>query len=95
MNPAIIAPILDAILQILGDVGPALGSSSIDKIITMLVGLLPTVINEATDLVPMVKNIINALSAHPAASADQLAQLKELDAKCDADFDAEAAQIPE
>ena len=62
----------------------------IAQIIATLIGLIPTLVQEYKDLVGPVKNIIAALSANPATTADQLATLQELDAKVDADFEAAA-----
>lgn len=66
-------------------------SATVQNIVNALVAILPAIVQEAEDLVPVVKNIIAALSANPAATADQLATLQALDAQCDAAFDTAAA----
>lgn len=81
--------ILAILVQIAGVTGEA---STITSIITALVNLIPTLVKEYEDLVPIVKNIIAALSANPATTADQLATLQALDAKVDSDFETAAAE---
>lgn len=66
-------------------------SDQIAKIIATLIEIIPTVVKEAQDLVTPVKNIIAALSANPASTQEQLDALAALDAKVDADFEAEVA----
>lgn len=85
--------IIAAILQLMTEVGPLLGSaSSIAKAIAMLEEILPLVIKEAKDLLPMFKDAVAALStANTATTDDQLAQLAAMDAQVDAAFDAAAA----
>ena len=87
---------MEAVLALITALLPQLGVTGanadlIGKIIAALVALIPTVIQEAKDLLPAVKNIIAALSANPATTADQLAALDALDAQVDAAFEAAAA----
>jgi hypothetical protein len=82
-----LATILAILVQIAGATGEA---STITSIVNALISLIPTLVQEYEDLVPIVKNIIAALSANPATTADQLATLQTLDAKVDADFEAAA-----
>ncbi len=85
------SPVIQAVLLILQTVSPALSNSQqVQGIITALVQIIPVLVKEFQDLVPMVKNIIAALSENPATTDQQLATLKELDAKVDADFEAAA-----
>ena len=82
---------LASILALLTSIAGLTGQASIiTEIIATLTSLVPTLVKEYQDLVPIVKNIIAALSANPASTADQLATLAELDAKVDADFEAAA-----
>ena len=85
--------IIAAVLQLLNEVGPLLGSSaSIAKAIAMLEEILPLVIKEAKDLLPMVKDAIATLSSANSQTTDeQIAQLAAMDAQVDAAFDAAAA----
>lgn len=90
-----IATLLPLLLTTLGQLIPALsGSSAIGSVIGVLTQAIPIVVKEAQDLTPMVKNIINALSEHPEATAEQLATLKQLDALSDADFEDAATSQP-
>ena len=82
-----LATILAVMAQIAGATGEA---STITSIVNALIQLVPTLVKEYEDLVPIVKNIIAALSANPAATADQLKTLQTLDAQVDADFEAAA-----
>lgn len=82
---------LPAILSLLTQIaGMTSEASVVEQIVQSLVGLIPTLIQEYKDLVPVVKNIISALQANPATTAEQMVTLKALDAKCDADFDTAA-----
>lgn len=90
-----IAAVITAVLSMIQQLLPAILSSSnatvVDSIISALTGMLPFIVNEIQSLVTPVKNIIAALSANPATTADQLTQLQALDAQLDAAFDAAAA----
>lgn len=84
---------MSAILALLVQIAGATGEvSTIGSIISTLTTLIPTLVQEYKDLVTPVKNIIGALSANPAATADQVATLQALDAKVDADFETAVAQ---
>jgi hypothetical protein len=85
--------LLTAVLAILQAVAPSLSSSAtVQTVINALIQILPALVKEAQDLVPMIKNIIAALSANPASTTDQLATLKALDQITDAAFEAAAAK---
>jgi hypothetical protein len=90
-----IASVITAILSMIQGLLPAITSSAnanmIDSIITALSEMVPFIINEIQSLVGPVQNIIAALSANPATTAAQLAQLQALDVQLDAAFDAAAA----
>jgi hypothetical protein len=64
----------------------------VTNIIDVLSKMLPFILAEVEALYAPVKNIIAALSANPATTADQLAQLQALDAQVDAAFEAAAAE---
>ncbi len=84
--------LLTTILSLVQLITPSITSSSVvQKVVEALVELTPVVIDEAQDLIPEVKAIIASLSTNPATTSDQLAALKILDEKCDAEFDAAAA----
>lgn len=85
--------VLTGILAILQAIVPSLTSSSVvQQVINALIQIIPVLVKEAQDLVPMIKNIIVALSSNPAATADQLATLKALDQLTDSAFEAAAAK---
>jgi predicted PurR-regulated permease PerM len=65
-------------------------SSAIATVIATLIQLIPAITQEVEAMIPPIKNIIAALSADPATTADQLATLQKLDADCDAAFEAAA-----
>ena len=79
-----------ALLALLAQWAPALGTPAVSQLITALIELLPTLVQLGEDLVPAVKNIIAALSANPATTAEQLDRLQQLDAQIDAAFEAAA-----
>ena len=79
-----------ALLAVLAQIAPTLGSTAITSIINALVQIVPALISTIEDVVPMVKNIIAALQSNTAVTPDQLAQLQALDAQVDAAFEAAA-----
>lgn len=83
---------VQALLALIEALLPQIGVNSaiVDTILKGLIQVLPIVVQEAEDLVPAVKNIIAALSANPATTADQLATLQALDKQADGDFEAAA-----
>jgi len=88
--------IIPAIVALLSQLIPALGTgataSMVTQIISILIQMIPILIKEYQDLVGPVKNIIAALSANPAATADQLQTLQALDIAMDNAFEAAAAK---
>lgn len=86
-----ISAIVTAVVSLLTQFLPLINSSAqVAKVIETLVAILPNVAQVAQDLVQPIKNIINALSANPAADADQIAALQALDQQYDAAFEAAA-----
>ena len=90
-----VTAIITAILAMVEQLLPLITSSSnvtlIDTILSTLIQMMPFIIKEVQTLYTPVKNIIAALSANPATTADQLASLQTLDAQTDAAFDAMVA----
>jgi len=87
---------LTAVLALIEQILPLLGSSQatlIASIIDALTKWLPLIIQEVSALYTPVKNIIAALSANAATTADQLATLQQLDAQVDTAFEAAAAAV--
>lgn len=82
--------IITLLLTLIGQLLPAVGASSsgIQNIINALVAIVPALIQEAMDMVPIVQNIIAALKNNPATNAAQMVTLNDLDAQCDAAFEA-------
>lgn len=82
--------IVGPILALLGQLVPLVGSNStlISTIIETLIAVIPQIVNEVETLIPPIKNIIAALSANPATTAEQLATLQALDQQCDQAFEA-------
>lgn len=81
-----------AVVSLLAQIVPLIGSGSttVAAILNTLIQLVPVVIQEVTDLIPEVKNIIAALSANPATTQEQLDTLQALDKTCDDAFEAAA-----
>jgi hypothetical protein len=86
--------LISSVLAMIESLLPAITSGAnvtiVDGVITALTNMLPFIIQEVESLVTPVKNIIAALSANPATTAAQLAQLQALDAQVDTAFDAAA-----
>ena len=79
-----------AFLAVIGQIASSLGVGQIGSIIGLLEQVIPLLIKEATDVVPLVQNIINALKSNTAITQDQLDALQVLETKYDADFEAAA-----
>lgn len=86
-------PILESIVVLLGKFVPAVAGNTqlIDSIIETLAKILPEAISTAKDLVPEIKNIIDALRGTDGITPEQWAALDALQAQADADFDQAAA----
>ena len=83
--------IVSSVVALLTQFLPLINSSAqVAKVIETLINILPTISQVAQDLVAPIKNIIAALSANPAADAQQIATLKALDTAYDAAFEAAA-----
>jgi hypothetical protein len=86
---------IQALLSLLQQLMPLLAGHNavlIGGIISTLEQFLPFVIQEVSSLYEPVKNIIAALSANPATTAEQLAKLQVLDKATDDAFEAIAAE---
>lgn len=84
--------IINSVLMILQLLLPNIGGkANVAGIVSALATLVPAIIKEYQELLPIVKNIIAALKNDPATTAVLLAQLKQLDAQCDAAFEDAAA----
>lgn len=83
---------LTLVITLISDLIPSISSdtSAIGKIITALEQMLPAIIAEVKALVPIVQNIIAALTNSSGVTAAQLTALQALDAQCDAAFEAAA-----
>lgn len=84
--------IITAVVSLLTTLLPLVtgNSTAIATIISTLIQLIPAITQEVEAMIPPIKAIIAALSADPATTADQLAQLQQLDTQCDAAFEAAA-----
>lgn len=84
--------ILTTILALIQQLVPASTSAAlVEKILAVLIQLVPVLVKEYQDLLPIVQNIIVALKSDPSTTADQLAALQNLEVQWDADFEAAAA----
>lgn len=76
-----------AMMQTLLSLIPLITSSAkINEIIAQLINIIPVALQEAQDVVPLIRNIISALSNSGAVTPDQVAALKALDAEIDASY---------
>lgn len=83
---------LTTILSLISALVPAgTNAALIEKIVAALIQIVPVVVKEYQDLVPIVRNIIGALKADPSTTAAQLEQLQALEVQWDAEFEAAAA----
>lgn len=81
---------LVALLTILAQISPTLGSSAITAVINALIQIVPALVNTVEDVIPMVKNIIAALKSNALITPQQLSDLAALDAATDQAFEAAA-----
>lgn len=85
--------IIAAFLTLLqGVVGTSTTNDTISKVITALIDLIPAIVQEVSDLLPIVKNIIATMRGSSVVTADQLDQLDTLEKQIDDAFDAAAAK---
>ena len=85
MSWTVVASILQTLLSLIPQIT---SSAKINEIITQLINLIPIAVKEAQDIVPLIRNIITALSNSGSVTPDQVAALKALDAEIDASYDA-------
>lgn len=84
---------LTMLLTVIATIAASLNvPSQITSIINTLVSLIPILVKEFQDVVPLVQNIITALRGNGTVTPEQLQQLDDLEAKIDAEFEAAAAQ---
>ena len=88
MNANLIVTLLTQLLPLVSKAGV---SSDIEAVISTLIQILPTVVQEATDLVAPISNIISALQGNATVTTAQLDQLASLQAAMDQSFEAAAA----
>lgn len=87
-----IGTVVTALLSLLQTIAPsAAGSSAITSIINTLIQILPVLIKEFNDLVPIVQNIINALKSNVDITPEQLDQLSTIEVQYDSEFEIAAA----
>jgi hypothetical protein len=87
MNFTIMENALELILSLVGSVA----GSQVDKIITTIEGWLPIITNEASQLLPLVTNILSTLKGNANLTAQQITAIDALNTQADAAFDAAAA----
>jgi tripartite-type tricarboxylate transporter receptor subunit TctC len=68
-------------------------TSAINGVISIIEKLMPLIVDEISAVYQSTKNIIAALSANPATTAEQAATLAQFDAQVDAAFEAAAADV--
>lgn len=90
MNVQMVSLVLNIILEL---VAGLTDNQTADKIIKLLEQWLPTVLKEASDLLPVVMGIITTLEGSDVLTQDQVASIDALNAQVDADFDAASARF--
>jgi uncharacterized protein YjgD (DUF1641 family) len=85
MNVTLLSTILQTILNIIPQFT---NNKEINAVISMLTQIVPVIIKEAQDLLPMVQNVIAALSSKDEITPAQMDVLKALDAQTDQGYDA-------
>lgn len=83
--------VLLGMLEVFAEVAPSLtNNKAIQNIIKILIQLIPVLVQEYQAVIPMVRNVVSALSTNGAITPAQITELEALNAKIDAEFDAEA-----
>lgn len=91
MEAVLIPTVLSIISDILPIIGTvATGSTSVEKVITLLEQIVPVAATEFTNLLTPIQNIIAALSGNSVTTQAQLTALQSLDTQVDAAFEAAA-----
>lgn len=85
----LVLPLIEQLLPLFG-VGGAT-STTVGLVIKGLQTVIPLLGGLASSLTPKIKNIIEVVKNDPAATEQQLADLRRLDAESDAAFDAALA----
>lgn len=82
-------PIVPVLITLLGKLVPAIGANAglINTIIEALQQIMPFVVQEYNDLLPVVKNVIAALKGTDGITKDQWDQLDQLETIADDEFD--------
>lgn len=82
--------ILPLILAFIQDVLPLISGSSAatSSVVQMLIRIVPIVVQEATDLLPQIQNVIRVLSAKDGVTDEDMDALRILDQTCDDAFEA-------
>ena len=81
------------ILPLLLGTKNAYTTNAINGVIGIIEKLMPLIVDEISAVYQSAKNIIAALSANPATTAEQAATLAQFDAQVDAAFEAAAADV--
>lgn len=91
MNIQLIASLLTMLLSVIPQMT---NSKTINSVVTWLEQIIPTLVQEYTNLLPIVKNIIGLLKQNSAVTPDQLSLLQAQEAVIDKAFeDALAAYL--
>jgi hypothetical protein len=80
---------IQVLIILLGQLIPAIGNNQdlITKIITALEEIVPVLVKEYQDLVPIVQNIIAALKGTDGVTSEQWTSLDTLEKQIDTEFD--------
>lgn len=79
---------ITAILALLTQFAPTIaGAGGIGQVINVIAAILPPAFQLAKEEIPVIKSLIADIKGNSASTADQLAELDLLDARCDAIFD--------
>ena len=81
----LVVNMLTALLPLMGST-----SSGVEKVIEILIQVLPIAVSEAEALVTPIQNIITALQGNATITPAQMSALQELQAQTDAAFEAAA-----
>lgn len=88
--------VVAALLGLLQTIAPSVaGSGAVGKIVTTLTQLVPVLVDQYKDVLPSVKNIIEALKANGDITDQQWDELDAVEAVIDAAFDKAAAAAEE
>lgn len=85
MNPALIEPVLELILDLLGK---TVTNAEVDRVIAIIEAWLPVIVQTFPNLYQKVQDIVSLLKGNAILTQDQIDRIDAMNVSSDANFDA-------